>query len=91
MCDPCSLQRAPIPSIGLTTTVRICDRCYNDPDGLLHKAAINASINSGISEQESGVRRDDISTDKPERHRQKRSAVVDELAQRVQASGLACS
>lgn len=31
------------------------------------------------------------STDKPERHRQKRSAVVDELAQRVQASGLACN
>lgn len=41
--------------------------------------------------QENSGSTDQISTGKPERLRQKRSAIVDELAQRVQASGLACS
>ena len=43
------------------------------------------------SGQKNVGRNDHSSTDKPERYRQKRSAVVDELAQRVQASGLTCS
>merc|ERR1711935_455990 len=30
ICDPCSKNRVPISSIGLTIPVRVCDRCYND-------------------------------------------------------------
>ena len=89
VCDTCSLNRIPIPSIGLTTAVRICDRCYNDSDGILNNGN-SSSIDSQIRFN-SLSRSEQSSARKPERHRQKRSAVVDELAQRVQASGLACS
>jgi len=29
VCDPCSKKRIPIPAIGITAPVRVCDRCYN--------------------------------------------------------------
>ena len=29
VCDPCSKKRVPIPNIGITAPVRVCDRCYN--------------------------------------------------------------
>lgn len=29
VCDPCSKKRVPIPAIGITAPVRVCDRCYN--------------------------------------------------------------
>lgn len=33
VCHPCSENRVPIPTIGLTASVRVCDRCYyNDLD-----------------------------------------------------------
>jgi hypothetical protein len=89
VCDTCSLNRNPIPSIGLTAAVRICDRCYNDSDGILNNA--NSSLSDTQINYFSIGHSENTSTDKPERHRQKRSVVVDDLAQRVQASGLACS
>jgi len=30
VCEPCSRNRVPIPSIGITVPSRICDQCYND-------------------------------------------------------------
>jgi hypothetical protein len=89
VCDSCSLNRIPIPSIGLTTAVRICDRCYNDSDGILNIADSPSSAKQ--THLDLVAPNAHTPTDKPERHRQKRSVVVDELAQRVQASGLACS
>lgn len=29
MCDPCSKKRVPIPQIGITASVRVCDACFN--------------------------------------------------------------
>jgi hypothetical protein len=83
VCDPCSLNRIPIPSIGLTTTARVCDRCYNDSDWILNLATNNRSPTK--------VDNVDTCSEKPDRQRQKRSVVVDELARQVQASGLTCS
>jgi hypothetical protein len=28
VCDPCSKNKVPIPSIGINQSVRVCDRCY---------------------------------------------------------------
>ena len=30
VCEPCSRNRSPIPSIGITVPSRVCDQCYND-------------------------------------------------------------
>eukprot|EP00547_Thalassionema_nitzschioides_P008274 CAMPEP_0194226710 /NCGR_PEP_ID=MMETSP0156-20130528/42393_1 /TAXON_ID=33649 /ORGANISM="Thalassionema nitzschioides, Strain L26-B" /LENGTH=1124 /DNA_ID=CAMNT_0038959155 /DNA_START=54 /DNA_END=3424 /DNA_ORIENTATION=- len=32
-CDPCSRNRIPLPSLGLTVHVRVCDRCYHGMGG----------------------------------------------------------
>merc|ERR1712207_110760 len=29
VCEQCSLNRMPLPSIGLALSSRVCDRCYN--------------------------------------------------------------
>lgn len=29
VCDPCSKKRVPIPQIGITASVRVCDACFN--------------------------------------------------------------
>jgi FYVE zinc finger len=94
VCEPCSSNRIPIPSIGLTVTVRVCDRCYNDMDGLL--TAASEKMRKGASDDRMRPRAfgDPVGegfADKPIRQRQKRSIVVDELASRVQASKLTCS
>jgi len=72
----------PLPSLGITVPVRVCDRCYNDIGGTLTKqaAAKYASFSEGTAPE-----------DKPERQRERRSAIVDELASRVQTSSLAKS
>jgi FYVE zinc finger len=90
VCDPCSLNRIPIPSIGLTTTVRVCDRCYNDSNGILNVSTTKQTPTK-IEPVEMESDNDINCTDKPDRHRQKRSVVVDELARQVQASGLTYS
>eukprot|EP00980_Cylindrotheca_fusiformis_P004079 scaffold880_cov132-Cylindrotheca_fusiformis.AAC.75 len=100
VCDPCSRNRVPIPSIGITVPVRVCDRCYNDmgcPSGA------SSSLSSGffaVEEYEQSVteaslsraNHDDIDThdddSRPERQREKRSVVVDDLASRIRSSAL---
>jgi len=94
ICDPCSKNRVPIPSIGLTVPVRVCDRCYNDmiggvsaasssiprcisTDGEDNRAAWNYSHTVSHKEEK-----------KPERTRQKRSVVVDDLVSRMRSSAL---
>lgn len=103
VCEPCSRNRIPIPSIGLTVAVRVCDRCYNDMDGLLSATATSEKTKTALTETAATALknndidcpndRDDMfyegtTDDKPIRQRQKRSVVVDELASRVHASGL---
>lgn len=91
VCDPCSLNRNPVPSIGLTAAVRVCDRCYNDSDGIFVPASVMDSPLLRASYAETTLTSIQEMVDKPVRQRQKRSVVVDELAKRVQASGLTCS
>ena len=115
VCDPCSLNRVPIPSIGITVAVRLCDRCYNDMGAI---SAASSSMTSSFhavddddhhlcdgswsperQHRESSLSSSDDLTPKgngseerPERHREKRSLVVDELASLIRSSTLAtCS
>lgn len=94
VCEPCSSNRAPILSLGLNVAVRICDRCYNDIDGLLvAKPEISNDIvdNRSSREIDGSMQNTTASVkQKPSRKREKRSAVVDELAHRVQSSALKC-
>lgn len=86
VCHPCSKNLAPLPSIGLTVPVRVCDRChYNSLDV--------SSSTSPFSKQDVGIKysifdnaKDD--TMKPVRYRVKSSAIVEDLASRLVASSL---
>ena len=94
VCDPCSKNRAPIPSIGLTVPVRVCDRCYNDIMGGVSATSSSMSICDLTAKKDDRAARNDSSTEpheekkKPERTRQKRSAVVDDLVSRMRSSAL---
>jgi hypothetical protein len=86
VCNPCSTNRIPLPSIGLTTAARVCDRCYNDINGVL--TGISSELTNSFLESD-GVKTTptgEQTEDKPERKRERRSAVVDELAARLQAT-----
>ena len=79
MCDPCSKRRMPIPSIGITAAVRVCDRCYNGWGTIYGEDNIEEDPNSanggaGADTRSGGATRPIIS---------RRSAVVDELASRI--------
>lgn len=111
VCDPCAKNRVPIPSIGLTVPVRVCDRCYHDMGG--HSVASSSLTSSflAIDEDENHSRDDGSSPgrptltvsgqdtgletkqeERPERKREKRSLIVDELASRMRSSALtSCS
>ena len=82
----------PVPSIGLTTPVRVCDRCYNDMSGASATSSASpasASIET-LSPSKSFEKVNYSEADpRPERHRTKRSAVVDDLASRIRSSALA--
>jgi FYVE zinc finger len=87
VCHPCSNNLAPLPSIGLTVSVRVCDRChYNSLDA-------NSSMIS-FSKQDVGIEHrtfDNAKDDggkKPIRYRVKLSAIVDDLASRLTTSSL---
>ena len=102
VCDPCAKQRVPIPSIGLSVPVRVCDRCYNDMGSLLAASSSVTSSFLAVDEVEqssteplqSGADQDgnyDLQNeDRPERKRPggKRSVVVDDLASRIRSSAL---
>lgn len=82
VCDPCSTNRIPLPSIGLTTSTRVCDRCYNDINGIL--TGISPEMTDSFVEQTNSQDfTEDVPQDKPERKRERRSAVVDEFASRL--------
>lgn len=70
VCDPCSKRRIPIPSIGITAPVRVCDRCYWGGTTLGR-----AGKTTGVHSQTMvGVNTTPTS---------RRSVVVDELASRI--------
>ena len=75
VCDPCSKKRVPIPNIGITAPVRVCDRCYNGW-GTLY----GDDVETNIGETLGGTQ----GSDKPVNSR--RSAVVDELVSRIPKS-----
>ena len=68
VCEPCSTNRVPIPSVGITVPVRVCDRCYHDIPCRVSSPSDTVNVVSG----------------QRVRQRDRRSAVVDELASRVQ-------
>lgn len=87
VCAPCSTNRIPLPSIGLTSPTRVCDRCYNDINGVL------TGLSTEMTDSFSGTADDQETTkdavqEKPERKRERRSAVVDEFASRLHAAPL---
>jgi hypothetical protein len=95
ICDPCSMNRVPISSIGLTVPVRVCDRCYNDIMGGVSAASspMTSSILAGdedertLSDCSSASVHEEVK-EKPERRRQKRSVVVDDLVSQMRSSAL---
>lgn len=75
VCGPCSKRRIPIPTVGISSPVRVCDRCYNGW-GSLHEhieADGTTDINFYTQHTKRGV-------NKPI---PRRSVVVDELASRI--------
>jgi hypothetical protein len=98
VCDPCAKRRMPLPSIGLTVPVRVCDRCYNDQSGALTGRSGNSlassfinemiSAESNVTSKEAAGSVKDGEKKQPERQRERRSAVVDELASRIHSTHL---
>lgn len=75
VCEPCSKNRVPIPSIGITQSVRVCDRCYNGWGSLYN------DFNEATRDISNGVT--SSSTNKSSTVHLRRSHVVDELAARL--------
>eukprot|EP00978_Attheya_sp_CCMP212_P023827 scaffold73827_cov52-Attheya_sp.AAC.1 len=118
VCDPCSKNRLPLPSVGINVPVRVCDRCYNDIGGALTGDSGNGLARSFIANTDAGdgnveftqttVEANEpvkdraisdvdraskvdevkahIEKTRPQRQRQRRSIVVDELASRIHPS-----
>jgi len=99
VCDACAKNRTPIPSIGLTVPVRVCDRCYHDMGA--HSVTSSSLTSSFLGAEDelhshddgtplgSGGSNDTKRDERPERRREKRSVIVDELASRMRSSTLA--
>lgn len=90
-CDPCSKNRMPLPSIGLTVSGRVCDRCYNDLGGAGVPPLSRTSTNATETMDEFDKRSDFSSRKGKESHqqeriRERRSLVVDELASRIHST-----
>lgn len=93
VCNPCSLNRIPLPTIGLSVPVRVCDRCYNDLGGILtgHSAMTDSLVEESKRQDSQdfpscGTASAFAYQQKPERKRERRSVVVDDLARRLQQS-----
>ena len=76
MCEPCSKNKVPIPSIGITQSVRVCDRCYNGWGSLYNDTGADKS---DVGKENSGY------ANKSSTKHARRSHVVDELASRLPA------
>lgn len=74
VCDPCSKNKVPIPSIGITQSVRVCDRCYNGWGNLYS----NVKSDENVADSEHKSYGNKISIE-----HSRRSGVVDELAARL--------
>lgn len=99
VCNPCARRRIPLPSIGITVSVRVCDRCYNDQSGTLTGRGPSSLASSFIDEGDATfnspeltktgrpkAEKDGDGADQPERQRDRRSLVVDELASRIHST-----
>ena len=91
MCDPCSKKRVPIPAIGITVPVRVCDRCYNGW-GTLYETQLdfddNEAAKGEVDGDASSAETQSSRKEKPVGKKEgsvnsRRSAVVDELASRI--------
>lgn len=93
VCDPCAQHRVPIPSIGITVPVRVCDRCYNDMGGVSTVSSSMTSSFLALDEDENtfGELTPPKPEERPERKREKRSVIVDDLANKIRASTLSSS
>ena len=97
VCNPCSSKSMPLPSIGVTVPVRVCDRCYHDLSGILTGGVImrnsylmDETGKNGMACSNSLAKStSEPSRGKPERYRERRSVVVDDLARRIKQSALA--
>jgi len=95
VCHPCSKNRVAIPSIGLNVPVRVCDRCYNGIMGGVSATSTSQRIAALPTDRfERPLYNDSMTAAhqekiKPERRREKRSVVVDDLVSRMHSSALA--
>lgn len=99
VCDPCAKNRVPIPSIGVTVPVRVCDRCYNNIRGGVSAASSSMTSSfmavdedertlSDSSPGRAGSESTDEIKERPERRRTKRSLVLDDLVCQMRSSAL---
>lgn len=65
---------------------RVCDRCYNDIGGVLTSPTMTNSV-AGVDDSPQPETSSNDAT-RPERQREKRSYVVDDLAKRIKSSAL---
>jgi hypothetical protein len=84
VCDPCSKKRIPIPAIGITAPVRVCDRCYNGWGALYGDLEVsNNALSGGAGTSADMLSSMDNRGEKKRALSSRRSAVVDELASRI--------
>lgn len=87
-CDPCARNRSPLPAIGLIVPVRVCDRCYNDIGGVpsAERPSTEGAVGQ-IPDHSIDLGNDSRDAIKIEGHkRERRSAVVDDLASRIHST-----
>ena len=94
VCDPCSKNRIPLPSIGITIPTRVCDRCYHDIGCILTGSGMTSSflVEERVSDEPFVMKqsKNKGADGQPERQRERRSLVVDDLASRIHST-VTCS
>ena len=74
-------EKGPIPAIGISAPVRVCDRCYNGWGTLHGDLDLNENEETGEGDVSAETR--SKRADKKSTANSRRSAVVDELASRI--------